>query len=113
MDSEGLEYATLDDLCSGTMPEEDHELADGKKIRVRGLSRAEVLNLQTVGRDNAAKLERETLARGVIKPRMTVESAAVWQGSDLGGGDIGKVMEHIRDLSALAGGAAREAYKSA
>ncbi len=107
-------YASADHLTNGIdLPEDDHELADGTLIRVRALSRAEVLRIQTVGKDKVLELERLTVAAGMVIPRMTPEQVATWQGNDPAGGDIGKVMEHIRDLSGLGEGAAKAAFQGA
>jgi hypothetical protein len=107
-------YASADHLTSGvTLQEDDHKLDDGTWVRIRALSRAEVLRIQAIGRDKALELERHTVSAGLVIPRMTVEQVATWQGNDAAGGDIGRLMEHIRDLSGLGEGAAKAAYKSA
>ena len=112
MDSDN-KYVSADYLTNGIdLPKEDHELADGTLVRLRALSRAEVLRIQTVGKDKPLELERLTLAAGMVIPRMTAEQVATWQGNDPAGGDIGRVMEKIRDLSGLGEGAAKAAFPS-
>lgn len=101
-------YASADHLTNGVeLPQDDFELEDGSMVRFRALSRAEVLRIQTIGKDKALELERHTLAAGMVHPRMTVEQVATWQGNDRAGGDIGRLMERIRDLSGLGEGAAK------
>lgn len=105
---EGRQYASVDDLTSESrLTQGDHQLDDGTWVRIRALSRAEVLRIQTIGKDKAAELERHTVAAGLVIPRMTVEQVTVWQGNDPAGGDIGRLMEAIRDLSGLGPGAAK------
>ena len=110
MDTE--QYASVDDLIASTLTEEDHTLPSGRRVRIRALSRAEVLRIQKLGKDNVVKLEAETVAAGLVAPRLTVEQASRWQAADAAGGDIGNLMEAIRDLSGLSEGAAKAAYKS-
>lgn len=113
MDTEEKTYATADQLTETSgLTEDDHQLSDGTWVRIRALSRAQVLRLQTVGKDKALELERQTVAAGLVEPRMTVEQVAVWQGNDPAGGDIGRLMEAIRDLSGLGPGAAKSGVQS-
>lgn len=106
-------YATVDHLTSGiSLPEKDHQLADGTMVRIRGLSRAEVLRIQTIGKDKAIELERHTVAAGLVIPRLTPEQVSAWQDADRAGGDIGRLMEEIRDLSGLGPGAAKSGVPS-
>lgn len=106
------EYASVDELVASTLTEDDYTLPSGRRVRIRALSRATVLRIQTIGKDNVLKLEAETVAAGLVAPRMTVEQVGQWQAGDTAGGDIGKLMEAIRDLSGLGEGAAKAAYKS-
>lgn len=106
------EYASLDDLITSTLTETDYDLPSGRRVRIRALSRATVLRIQTIGKENVLKLEAETVAAGLVAPVMTVEQVGRWQSADAAGGDIGKLMEAIRDLSGLGEGAAKAAYKS-
>lgn len=101
------QYVSIDELVARTLTEDDHELKSGGRVRIRALSRATVLRIQTIGKGNVLKLEQETIAAGLVEPRMTVEQVAAWQAADPAGGDIGHLMEAIRDLSGLAEGAAK------
>jgi hypothetical protein len=106
------QYSSVEELLGATLTEEDHDLPSGRRVRIRALSRATVLRIQTIGKDNVVKLEAETIAAGLVAPAMTVEQVGRWQAADAAGGDIGKLMEAIRDLSGLGEGAAKAAYKS-
>jgi hypothetical protein len=105
-------YATLESLLESSLTEQDHELSTGARVRIRALSRAEVLRIQTIGKDKALELERHTVAAGLVEPRMTVEQVAAWQSADRAGGEIGRLMEAIRDLSGLGPGAAKSGVQS-
>jgi hypothetical protein len=101
------EYASIDDLTSASEPEtRDVTLPDGKVVKVRGLTRIELL-LSTKGTDDTALVERRNVATCLVEPRMTVQQVEAWQkrpGSVLA---IGEVTDAIRDLSGLGEGAAK------
>jgi hypothetical protein len=102
-------YATADELADQPTPDEDDvKLASGKLVRVRALSRAEVLVMQTLKAkgilDTEDKWERHMLARAIVNPSMTVEQIAGWQ-QERAGGDLEDVTRKISDLSGLTEGA--------
>lgn len=111
-------YASDDDLTTLDLPEDDVELPDGRWVRVRALSRAEVLRIQKAGRGDggqpdAAKIERMTLALGMVSPRMTEERIAAWQAAKKAGDYVGRATAKVRELSGMDEDSPREAYKSA
>lgn len=77
------EYATVEELTTtGGMPEDDVSTKDGKLVRVRGLSRGEVLVMQTLRskgiiKDEAA-WEQMLLHKAMIIPAMTEKEVADW-----------------------------------
>ncbi len=105
-------YASIDELLTSSLTEVDHVLPSGRRVRIRALARAEVLRIQTIGKDKALELERETIAAGLVEPRMTPAQVSKWQAADRAGGDIGKLMEAIRDLSGLGQGAEKSGVPS-
>lgn len=110
-------YASLDELVTRELDETDVELPGGRWVRVRALSRAEVLRIQRASRgDNgstdAARIERMTLALGMVEPRMTEEQVGAWQAASKAGDVIGRATAAIRTLSGMDSDAPREAYKS-
>lgn len=109
-------YASIDDLTAVSLDEDDVELPDGSLVRVRALSRAEVLRIQKSARNgadaDAAAIERMTLAAGMVRPRMTEAQAGAWQAATKAGDVIGRATAKIRELSGMDSDAPREAYKS-
>lgn len=82
------------------------------EVRVRGLSRFEVLHTQSVpdtgGR--TAAVERRTVALGVVDPPMTEAEVGQWQKSSLSG-ELDAVTYKIGELSGMLEGSAKAAYK--
>lgn len=110
-------YASLDELITRDLEETDVELPSGQRVRVRALSRAEVLRIQKASRGDgdtvdAARIERMTLALGMVEPRMTEEQVGAWQAASKAGDVIGRATSAIRSLSGMDSDAPREAYKS-
>lgn len=87
-------------LLSTTLPTGEVELPVGT-VRVRGLSRAEVMRLQACAtRDD---LEAETIAAGMVDPSLTVDQAHEWrQVGD--NADVRAVSDAILSLSGLGEG---------
>lgn len=101
------DYLTADDLTPGSLLEDDVIIAKGK-VRVRGMSRLEVMamdNLKAKGilADTAAG-ERYMLARTMVAPKMTEAQIETWQ-HEPAGGDLEKVTTRIAELSGLGKGA--------
>lgn len=109
-------YASLDELTTTELDEDDVTLPNGQIVRVRALSRAEVLRIQKStrgdGTPDAAAIERMTLALGMVEPRMTEAQAGAWQAATKAGDVIGRATAKIRELSGMDSDAPREAYKS-
>lgn len=119
MDSQGVarRYASVDELMLSTLDEDDVELPNGQVVRVRALSRSEVLRIQksTRGSDgatDAAAIERMTLALGMVQPRLTEAQVGAWQAATKAGDHIGRATARIRELSGMDEDAPKEAYKS-
>lgn len=96
------EYLSEQDLSAGVLPEDDVQLARGK-IRVRGLSRGEVLSLQKMSND-ATTLEQRILAAGMVKPKMTAKGVANWQKTAVSG-ELDAAVDKVNELSGLVQGA--------
>lgn len=95
-------------LLKPRLLEEVFELLSGGEIRVRGLSRAEVLALRT-GPD--AEFEARLLALGVVDPQLTAEEAKAWQDASPAQ-EIAEVYMKISDLSGMGVNSPKEAYKA-
>lgn len=97
------EYASLEDLVEPVDATEDVEIGNGRKVKVRGLTRYELL-LNAKGTDDGALIERRNLVTCVVEPKLTLAQAEKWQKSSPPK-VIGNVTDTIRRLSGLAEGA--------
>ncbi len=87
-----------DAFLKGLLPEEDVEVAAGT-VRVRGLSRAEVLDLQKHANDLGV-LECHILALGLVDPPLSFEEAEGYY-AVAAAGDVDRIVEAISILSGL------------
>lgn len=102
---DGQRYASVTDLTSVGLEEADVQLPGGMVVRVRELSRAEVLRIRKEAGDDALKIERLSLVAGMVNPRMTVDEVAAWQRSSGVNRAIGVVQQRIQELSGMFEGA--------
>lgn len=99
------EYSSADDLVAGDLGEgEDFTLPSGKVVRVRGLSRYELI-FNGKGTDDSGLIERRNVVSAVQEPKLTLPQVEAWQRSSRAGGDFKALSEAIRDLSGLGEGA--------
>ncbi|MFI6763873.1 hypothetical protein ACIBF5_32610 [Micromonospora sp. NPDC050417] len=106
MTNEDLKARLLQKRC----PEDDVPLDGVGVVRVRGLTRGEVKEISdgvNAGRD----MEPYSLSLALISPAMTEDEAAV-MAKVAPFGDIQKLTARINELSGIAQGASKEAYKS-
>ncbi len=98
-------YAGIDELFGAAATEQaDVTLRSGAVVRVRGLTRAELLlNARNVDGDGAL-IERRNLATCLVTPAMTLEQAERWQRT-AAAGELVAVVDTIRRLSGLDEGA--------
>lgn len=99
------EYASLDDLIEEVDTTEDVDLGNGRKVKVRGLTRYELL-LNAKGTDDANLIERRNVTCCLVEPKLSLAQVEQWQKSSPPR-VIGKVTDAIRRLSGLAEGAAK------
>lgn len=97
------EYASFDDLVEEVDSTEDVDLGDGRTVKVRGLTRYELL-LNAKGTEDGTLIERRNLACCLVEPKLTQQQVEKWQKSSPPN-VIGKVTDAIRRLSGLAEGA--------
>lgn len=100
------EYASIDDLTAGSLDDgaEDLTLPSGKVVRVRGLSRYELM-FNGKGTEDSALIERRNAVSCLVEPKITLPVAEKWQRGSAAGGDFRLLSEKIRDLSGLREGA--------
>lgn len=101
----------LDELLTPRLPTRDVEVPGVGTVKVRGLSRAEMLevNQQVRGGDELV-MERKLLARAMVEPQMTEAQVGKWQQA-AAAGEMQPVVEAVIDLSGLNAEEAKRAYK--
>lgn len=100
----------LESLLARSLPQQDVKLGDGTVVRVRGLSRAEVLRFKDLTGDQGA-LEAACLSAGMLDPHLPPERVGELL-AVLTNDDVDRLLEAIRDLSGLREGQAKADYKS-
>ncbi len=100
------DYASFDDLIAGSLEDdaEDLTLPSGKVVRVRGLSRHELM-FNGKGTEDPELIERRNLVSCLVAPKLTLPQAEQWQRRGQAGGDFKALSEAIRRLSGLDEGA--------
>lgn len=106
-------------LFAPRLPEADVEVPGlGVTVRVRGLSRVEVLamrkatdNENTLDGPRVLVLERKMLAAGMVDPELTEAEAGRWQAASAAG-ELEPVVNKIQELSGLLEDSGKAAYKS-
>lgn len=96
-------------LFKPRLAEEDVEIPGVGTVRVRALSRGEVLRAQ--GAKGVAAIERAMLATGMVDPALTEDEAKQWQESSPAG-ELEPVTRVIQRLSGMEAGADKAAAKS-
>jgi len=100
------EYASIDDLTTPVVAmTEDVTLADGRKVKVRGLTRFELI-MNGKGTEDPLVIEQRNVATCMVQPKMTPDAVRKWQKGSVPG-DLARVTLAIRNLSGLAEGAGK------
>jgi hypothetical protein len=105
-----MSTATESALVAPRLPEENVEVPGVGTVRVRSLSRAEVLEAKGTHLSPADE-ERKLLAASLVSPKLTEKAVAKWQAASAPG-EIEKVVDAVVRLSGLDEGTAKEAVKS-
>jgi len=93
-----------DDALEG----EDLTLPSGRTVRVRGLSRKDILAAREPD-EGIVAFESVVIARGLVAPQLTVEQADAWQSRPGRAGDVRAAVDRIYELSGLGEGAGKSA----
>lgn len=105
-------------LFKARLTEEDVEVAGVGTVRVRGLSRVEVLHVRKAADDagldgpRTLTLERKMLALAMVDPELTEAEVGKWQAAS-GAGELNVVTDKVQELSGMKEDSAKAAYKSA
>lgn len=104
-------------LFAPRLPESDVEVPGLGTVRVRGLSRAEVMvvrkatDTEQMDGPRALVLERKMLAAAMVDPELTEAEVGRWQQASTAG-ELEPVTRKIQELSGLLEGSAKEAVKT-
>lgn len=103
-------------LFKAALPEGEVDLPGKGSVRVRALTRAEVMRVRSSVKSiedaikRVAELERKMLALAMVEPALTEEEVLRWQEASLAG-EMEPVVQRVQELSGLIEGAAKEAYR--
>lgn len=97
-------------LFKSRLTERDVEVPGVGTVRVRALSRAEVLKVKDKPLDES-RMERMLLSYALIEPELTEAEIGEWQAASEAG-EIEAVCKEVMELSGLGVDSAKEAYKS-
>lgn len=88
-------------LLKARLPAQDIEIPGVGTVKVRGLSRDEVLSLRDKGMTTAAETERQILSLSLVDPALTEDEVGEWQKGSTPG-EMEKVTDVVMRLSGLA-----------
>ena len=103
-------------LFKPRVPEADVDIPGVGTVRVRGLTRAEVMmvtkatDTENVDGPRAMVLERKMLAMAMVDPPMTEAEVGRWQNASVVN-ELDPVSYKVQELSGMLSGAAKQAYK--
>ena len=99
-------------LFKNRLPEADVDLPGVGTVRLRGLTRAEVLMVrkatdnENMDGDRALVLEKKLIAKAMVDPELTEGEVSRWQNTATPG-ELEPVIEKIQELSGLLEGATK------
>lgn len=91
-------------------PERDVDLPGVGAVRIRGLTRAQVIEISK-GMDAGRDMEPLSLSWAMVSPELTEDEARQWI-ETASFGEIQTLTTAVNELSGIAGRADKEAYKS-
>jgi hypothetical protein len=94
---------------AGLLPQQDVEIPGKGIVRVRALTRAEMLSFGDGL--SVLELERKMIAKGMVEPAMTEADVETWQASSPVG-EMTPVIHKINELGGIQRGSDKTAYKS-
>jgi hypothetical protein len=98
-------------LLNRRLPEGEVDIPGVGTVRVRGLTRQEMLDSGQAAEQGTLVMEREMLSRALLDPEMSAEDVALWQ-ENAPANEITPVVQKVNELSGITPDAAKAAYKS-
>lgn len=95
-------------LLARRLGDGEHEVPGVGVLKIRGLSRAEVLEVQKL--TDIAQSDRRMISLAVVEPKLTEADVKVWQ-ENSGASEIEDLTKAVAALSGLAGESAKAAYQ--
>ncbi len=92
-------------FLKAAVPEAEVDIPGEGTVRVRGLTRTEVLGLQGLASDQAA-LERRIIALGLVDPELSAADVDAWYDT-APAGHTDLIVNKVSDLSGITEGAAK------
>lgn len=97
-------YATLQELTAPATPvssrEEDYTMDSGLTVKIRPLTRLEVLGVNKLQGLETAQKEQKYLSMAMVLPRMTEADVRRWQMASAAG-DLEPLVERVQIISGL------------
>ena len=97
-------------LFKPRLAEETVEIPDVGEVRIRALSRSEVLGFRKRKVDGVDEMERVLVAAALVDPKLTEAEVGQWQDAS-DAGELELLTRAIQELSNMDAGAAKEAVK--
>lgn len=96
-------------LFKSRLPEADVDVPGlGVTVRVRGLSRAEAMQIQKL--EGTAAIERAMLAMALVDPQLSEGEVRQWQEA-APAGELEPITDKVAELSGMKQDSAKDAYK--
>lgn len=92
------------------LPEDVVDVPGVGAVRVRGLSRADVLALQQADTSAPGGFERKLLSLAMVDPELTEDEVGQWQ-AGAGPMELEAVTAKVSEMSGMGKAAAKDAYK--
>lgn len=99
-----MTHLTREQILARRRGEDVVELPGGGTVKIRALTRDEVLELDDA--ETAAERSNMIISRGLIDPALTVDDVAQW-GREADAGDLTIISEEIARISRLTEGAGK------
>lgn len=104
-------YATPEALAADRLGGEDYTIpATGQRVRIRSLSRAQVLAGQRLQDKGVAEMEVHMLRCALVRPKMSEAQIRAWQAASPAG-ELEPLTRRINAISGLGAGADTQAYE--
>lgn len=81
---------------------ETEVLVRGGSVKVRGLSRNEVVAIRELGLSDTPDIEAHLLSVGIIEPQMSVEDVSTWRELSPAG-EYERILNKVTSLSGIGG----------